>query len=67
MDLVAANYDKHTKIWSGPKIAPLHDIENHSVGRILYGQMRMHPKKVIQVRKLKEKTVFKSSKQITLL
>ncbi|XP_061394108.1 uncharacterized protein LOC133329646 [Musca vetustissima] len=49
MDIVAADYDKHTKIWSGPKIAPLHNIEHHSVGRILFGQLRTHPKNILLI------------------
>ncbi|XP_065367496.1 luciferin 4-monooxygenase-like [Calliphora vicina] len=47
--LVAANYDKHSKIWSGPKMEPLYNVEHHSVGKILYGQMRNYPNKVIQI------------------
>lgn len=47
--IIAANYDKHTKIWSGPKMEPLYNVEHHSVGKILHGQMRNYPNKVIQV------------------
>ncbi|XP_058987071.1 uncharacterized protein LOC101897070 [Musca domestica] len=57
MDIVAANYDKHNKIWSGPKIAPLHNIEHHSVGRILYGQMRTHPKNILLIDDDDDRTV----------
>ncbi|XP_073847050.1 luciferin 4-monooxygenase-like [Musca autumnalis] len=49
MNTLAVNYDKHNKIWSGPNIAPLHNIEHHSVGRILYGHLRTHPKNVLLI------------------
>ncbi|XP_061401867.1 luciferin 4-monooxygenase-like [Musca vetustissima] len=42
-------YDKQQKIWSGPRVAPLHNIEHHSIGRILFGQMRLNPHNVLQI------------------
>lgn len=49
MDSLVVDYDKDAKIWSGPTVEPLYNLESHSVGKVLYGQMKLHPKKVIQV------------------
>lgn len=49
MDSLNTSFDKETKIWSGPKVFPVHNIEHHSIGRILFGQMRLNPRNVIQV------------------
>ncbi|XP_073846870.1 uncharacterized protein [Musca autumnalis] len=49
MDSLNTVYDKQNKIWNGPKIEPIHNIEHHSIGRILFGQMRLNPRNVIQI------------------
>ncbi|XP_013114533.2 uncharacterized protein LOC106092272 [Stomoxys calcitrans] len=57
MDLFKVNYDEREKIWSGSKIVPLHNIEHHSPGRILFSQMKMRPSKVIQIDDFDGKTL----------
>lgn len=49
MDFLRVNYDKYNKIWTGQKMSSLYNMEDNSLGRILFTQMKMHPSKVIQV------------------
>ncbi|XP_061401862.1 uncharacterized protein LOC133337672 [Musca vetustissima] len=49
MDSLHTIYDKETKIWSGPEVLPIHNIECHSIGKILFSQMRLNPRNVIQI------------------
>ncbi|XP_011294887.2 probable 4-coumarate--CoA ligase 1 [Musca domestica] len=49
MDSLNTSFDRENKIWSGPKVFPIHNIEHHSIGRILFGQMRINPRNVIQI------------------
>lgn len=51
MDSSITTYDKHNKIWSTPLELPVHNFEYHSMGRIIHGQMKMHPNNVIVVSK----------------
>ncbi|XP_005189274.1 uncharacterized protein LOC101896542 [Musca domestica] len=49
MDFLQVNYDKYNKIWTGQKMSSLYNMEDNSLGRILFTQMKMHPSKVIQI------------------
>ncbi|XP_075168229.1 uncharacterized protein LOC142240400 isoform X1 [Haematobia irritans] len=57
MDFFTTKYDKVNKIWSGATIEPLHNIEYHSIGRILFSQMKLRPNKVIQIDDVDGKTL----------
>ncbi|XP_061401865.1 luciferin 4-monooxygenase-like [Musca vetustissima] len=50
-------YDKHNKIWKGPSIAPLYDIEHHSMGTIIFNHMKMNPRNILQIDAFDGKTV----------